>query len=215
MFIYAQYELDIDDELELKENITLTATDDNDNQYFRDFKYYIPLSVNSDDYSVYLKKYDSVSYYNMVRSEDKYVFKNKFDVDGYIDSTIVNNAFEYISITDVNDLTVFSTSSGFLLFDSYNNLEDVTIVIKSKLKLVETNADYVEKHKYTWNINKENAYDKYLYLKVDRGYDDRTLWEKIKDGEYINNFTIFLSIFLGIGIIIFLFKKKGDRRNKV
>ena len=210
-----KYELDIDRNLNFQENVNLNATSDTDIIQFKNFKLYIPLDINADDYAVYENRLDGVSYYQTSKNDNNIKFRGKFSYDSFSNSTIVNNAFDYISLTKVNDLFVVSSSTGFKLFDSYSNLDDVTIIIKSKAKLIETNADLVEKHKYTWYINKENANLKRIYLKFDRIVDDRTIFEKIQEGEFLNIFTLTLGVFLIGGIIFLILKKKGDRKNKI
>ena len=134
---------------------------------------------------------------------------------------IIHKCYKYLTFmntenkkTKKNEL-LLSTSRQFLCFDKYDNLDDVTVTIRSKFKLKDTNADIVEKHKYTWNITKDNANDKFIYLLLDVHDRDLTLLEKIQEGEYTNIFTISLVLLLFGFLIYFSLKVKGKRRNRV
>ena len=211
----ASYTVNLDKGFKFVEDIDIVAVGENDSDKFKDFKMFIPIDGDCDDYSVYMEKVKGISYYNYSKVNDKFVFHNSFKKDEYLNSTIVRSAFDYVFLTEVKKDVVLSSSIGFKLFDQYDNLDEVKIVVNSKFKLKETNADEVSKHKYVWNINRDNASSKYIYLKLNFKDDDRTFLEKLFDGEYINLFTVFVFLCL-VGCLIYLFIiKKGDRRNRL
>ena len=218
------YELDIDNSAILRENIKISANNDSDIEKIKEFNYYVPIDYTNDDYSVYEKKFDKIEYYDVSKASDNksLVFKyDKYDSNKFNYNMFGRTCYKYVAVMEQKDKKskkrelLLSTSRQFLCFDNYENLDEVNVIIKSKYKLLETNADVQEKHKYIWNITKENANNKYIYLLLDLKTRELTLWERIQEGEYVNMFTISLVLFL-VGLVIwFLFKKKGDIKNKV
>ena len=213
------YELNIDKQLNLSENIVMNATTDRDVQKILDFNQYIPVNIEFDDPKIFKEKADGVQYYSINKKSDNssLKFNYSYDVDEFNFNIFAKSCYQYVTVMDQDNEKelLLSTSREFLCFDKYDNLDDVTVTITSKYKLKETNADEVSRHTYRWFINKGNAKDKYLYLLLNTGEKDLNLWERILEGDFTNTFTIFLAVFLIGGIIIFLFKKKGDRRNRV
>ena len=217
------YELNIDRQLNLLENITMNATTDEDIQKILKFNQYVPVNIEFDDPVIFKEKKDGVEYYSINRKSDnsQLKFSYSYDVNQFNYNMIARSCYQYVTVMNQKDKKtkktelLLSTSKKFLCFDKYDNLDDVSITITSKYKLKETNADVVEKHKYIWNINKANANNKYIYLSLDTTKRDLTLWEKIQEGEYTNIFTISILLFI-VGVIIYIFlKKKGDRKNKI
>ena len=217
---HAEYKLDIDRSLVMKEEVSLVGND-TDKARFDEFNYYLPVSFDADDFGAYEKKLAGVNYYSVHRGDNLLNFKYDHNIDSINLDMFARSCYEYVTVMKneskkekKKDL-ILSTSSKFLCFDRYDTLEDVKVVITSKYKLKDTNADEVEKHKYTWYINKDNYNDKYLYLLVDLNKRDLTFWERVLEGEYFNIFTLFLGILL-VGLLIgYLFKKIGDRKNKI
>ena len=207
----ATYTVNFDERFNANEKVIINGTDDELKNSFTN----VPINKDVNDYGAIKNKLDGVKYYDFIKKIDNIEFNYQFKKDDYFNNTIINNAFEYVTITDYNDYVLLSSSTGFLLYSYYPNLNNVSVVITSKEKLIETNADVVEKHKYTWNINKENASNKYIYLKLNNVGDDRTLWEKVMDGEFTNVFTVSLLIAFIAGIIFLILKRKGDRRNRI
>lgn len=210
-----EYQIDLDKKLNVKENIKLLPTTSEDIEKFKEFNLFVPINKEVDDYSAFTEKIKDIEYYKSKISNKQIEFEYEFDKDTYINSSFVNNAYEFISITPVNNALVLSTSKEFLLFDNYDNLEEVKITINSKYKLIKSNADEERKHSYTWIINKENAYGKNIYLKLDTSIEDLTILEKIENGDYLNIFTISLLLFI-IGFIIYIIlKRKGEKRDQI
>ena len=217
------YNIDIDKQLDFVENINLKATSDSDSQQIKEFNSFVPVNVDSDEASVFEKKFEDIEYYDIKKADNnnKLTFKFVSNMNKFSNDMFARSCYKYVVLTEKKDEKskkrelLLSTSRQFLCFDNYDNLDDVTITIKSKYKLVETNADVQEKHKYTWYITKDNANDKFIYLLLDLKTRELSLWERIQEGEYVNMFTISLVLFL-VGLVVwFLFKKKGDIKNKV
>lgn len=159
------------------------------------------------------------SFSNLNRLKYSYLFRES---GNFIRSRAVHSAYDtfifkrydYDEDGD-NDYIIFSTDDNFRLFDIYDKLNNLTVRIHCRYKIISSNADEVSGNYLIWHFTKDKIKPINMVYDPDKYVDDRTFWERIKDGDYTNSFTIFLAIFLGIGIIIFLFKKKGDRRNRV
>ena len=215
-----KYNLDIGEDFKFDESIRLDALNDVDKEKLGSFHQYIPVNFDVDDASVFEKKFSDIKYYKIKRGLDFINFSYSHNITGYHDSYFIRNCYQHVTIMEKNKDTkraelLLSTSNKFLCFEKYDNLDDVKVTITSKYKLKDTNADEVEKHKYTWNITRDNASNKYLYLLLDTTNRDLTLWEKILEGEYTNIFTVSLLIFLVGLFIYFILKKKGDWKNRV
>lgn len=214
-----EYNLTLNDKLILEENITVTPTTDNDLEELKAFKLNIPISKDIDDYSFFEKKDKEIQYYKKNQTNNSINFSYKYkedDYSDYIDSTLSNLAYEYISVSKVNDeeLTL-SSSKEFMLFNDYDTLEEVKITIETNYKVLSTNADEVNRHKYTWYLTKDNAYGKGIYLKVNPSKEDLTFFEKLLRGDYFNICTITLFI-ASIGFIVYLcVKKKSNNIDKI
>ena len=211
-----EYNLNLDNNLNLLEDINIIPSNNSDKETINNFSYNIPIDSTADDYDVFEKKMETLEYYNINKKNDKLEINYKYDntkYDEYSNSTLVNMAYEYISIEKVDDREiVLSTAKEFRLFESYDNIEEVKITIKTNYKVLKSNADEVDNHKYIWKINKENAYGKGIYLKVDTSIEDLSFLEKLMRGDYFTPFTISIMLLI-IGSIIYLILKR--KSNKV
>ncbi len=209
------YRLDIDRNLSLKENINIFKNNDLDVKSIEEFNYNVPINIEADDLSIFEKRVDGIDYYYQKKSEDKINFSYDFNISQFNYDMFVRSCYQYVTVMNENDELLLSTSRKFLCFDKYDNLDDVTVTIYSKYRLKDTNADEASNRTYKWYLNKENANDKYLYLLLDTKHRDLTLLERISEGEFVNMFTISLVLFVVVLIVCFIFKKKGDRKNKI
>ena len=209
------YHLDINDKV-LDENIKMSATTGVDLNEFRDFKWNLPIDIRADDISVYEKKAKDIKYYDFSKSEDTMNFHYAYDVEKFRQGMFLRRCYEFVNIIDRDNKKkkelLLSTSDKLLCFDKYDNLDDVRIVITSKYKLKDTNADEVLKHKYIWNINKSNYDEKYIYLLLDTSVKELSIWDKILD---FNMFTVSVILLL-VGFILYIFfKKKSEFRDRI
>lgn len=217
------YELDIDRGLTFKENIIIQSSSVEDIQKIQEFDRYVPINIEFDDPSVFEKKLNDVEYYDSSKNNNSTILNfhyiHKADSLNY--DMFARSCYQYVTVMKQKDSKtkkdelLLSTSREFLCFNRYDDLDDVMVTITSKYKLKETNADVVEKHKYVWYINRDNADDKYLYLLLDTTERDLTLWEKIQEGKYTNAFTVSLLLLLVGGMIYLFLKRKGEKRDKI
>lgn len=137
--------------------------------------------------------------------------KTHENVGNYVEnSKFVNACYIARNITSYdNDFITLKTSKEFTCFEQVEELENVTIAIKSNHKLKETNADETKGHTYYWHINKDNYKDKPISLVL---YTDKFVWNY--DNEILKR--LFLIIFVIGGTVLVsrkvynIYKEKED-----
>ena len=207
-----EYNLNIDKDLKFQEDITINATLSNEINKINEFNQYIPIDYRADDISIYEKKSKDVEYYEITKKNNNINFKYNFDIEEYTHSNLASNCYKHIVATKSDDKLILSTSKEFLCFDTYKELDEVTIKITSRYKLIDTNSDSKENYTYIWKINKENYKDKNIYLSMDSTNRKESLWEKFQETGFYK-----YGLFIIIIIIVFLlykilkfFSKKRD-----
>ena len=216
-------DFDIDSLNNIDEKINISADNSLDIEKIKDFNYYVPISYLVDDYSAFESEKKGLFYYNFSKNNDNsnMKFSYSYDIDDIKDDFFAHRCFEYVAFKK-NSLgnkgkseLILSTSNKFLCFDRYDNLDNVIVNVYSKYKLKDTNADDVDGHKYTWKFDRNNYNDKFIYLLLDTTVRDLNFWERLLEGDSLTIFALFIIIFVFLGIVILLFKKRGQMRNKV
>lgn len=136
-----------------------------------------------------------------------YSFK-KFNDSYLLNYKYIDKNYKVGKKTITIDINNFSSFYKHEVGDDFNNLNfnNLTINIKTNLKVLENNADSVNGNVYTWNINKDNSSVKRVYIKVKKGSD---------------YFSMFIDIGIVIGFVIvivllvFLVKKKIAKNNEI
>lgn len=154
-------------------------------------------------------RFDGVDYYNVSDyGGNGLIFDAHFnDYSNYAKSRLVWNAAREKSVVKTDDqLKIYA--SRFMLFDTYKNVEKLTINITSKYSSISNNADKVNGNIYTWIINRDN-YDR---KSIDITFKTSTLVDDVvketKRSPMIK-FAIALSIIVLLGLIIYLVVKKS------
>lgn len=214
-----EYKIDLDKNLTINESTKFIKTTKTDDELFKETSHWnIPLE-KSNSYDFTKDKERDKSYYNSNVKEDSITYSYKYrndDYGSYEESTFTNLAYEYISITNLNDNKfIISSSKEFLVFDRYHEIEEVKVTIHTDYKVLETNADEINNHNYTWLITPENAYGKNIYLEVDTSKEDLNFKERLLRGDYFNLFTISIIILVIAAIILFVLKLHSMRKNKI
>lgn len=215
----AEYHLDIDEELNLKENVNITAVTSSDVDEIKKFTNILPSSIEADDFKAFEKKVKGISYYDVKKNDnnDLLSLEHKFDINSINNSYVVRSCYEYVTVMTRNDdkELLLSTSNKLLCFKQYDNLDEVKIIISSIYKLKETNADSVDGHNYIWNVNKDNYSNKYIYLLLDVTETDLTFWEKVLRGEYTNICVVSVLIFVVCLLGYFILKGISKKRDEI
>lgn len=210
------YRLDVDKELNFNELVQLNSSNENERQNIEDYQHFLPIDSQLDESAVYERKYEDIEYYESRKLNDNKTlqFRYVYDVDVFNNGKIVNTCYQYVTAMNSDDRLILSTSKEFLCFDKFEVLEDVTVTITSRYKLVNTNADSSDNYTYVWNITKDNYRDRSIYLELDLTDRKETWWEKFqKTGFYRYGVIIVIFVILFMGFRFF--KKYSERRDKI
>ena len=91
------------------------------------------------------------------------------------------------------------TDEYFKCFDFYEDLDNLTINIKSDLLIKKHNADKVKGNTYSWNITKDNYENKSILLEIKTSNSNKKLNKK--------NIIIITLLVLFITLAIIILKK--------
>lgn len=220
----ATYNLEIS-ENGFEESLTISATDISENKYIIDYPqnaYYDEIGNNEDP----TKKAEGVEYYNSFIREKKDLksinYNYLFNVENFERSNIIRNSFSTFVLKQYdhdkdgeNDYMMISTTDDFNILKNNDELENLTININCHYEVISNNADKVDGNTYIWYLTPDNIKAINMVYNPEVIVDNRTIWEKIKDGEYTNIFTISIVLFLIGSIIYFIIKKRGDVKDKI
>lgn len=120
--------------------------------------------------------------------------------------SIVNQCYDDIKITKDKNYITIQTSNEFLCYDTFNELEDVTISLKTNYIVSENNADTISANKYIWRITEEEASYKPLYIRM----QNKQIKTTKKETNIIPITITIISIIIGIAIIISVKKRKKN-----
>lgn len=137
-------------------------------------------------------------------------YKKNYDtLNDYNNSLSFSICYDNYKLIKEKDKIVISTSKRFNCFNKYSELDDVTINIDSSLEVESSNADEVNGNIYTWNINKSNADNKPINIVLKPNTEQK---EKQRQLSVV---LLVISAFILLGIIVFLIRSKGKRKNKI
>lgn len=167
----AKYEIEIYDE-EITENVVYYYTSNELNnkdpyEYTEElnFKYFMNKDMLRHEHKkgVSKKNMKGVSLINTYKNMEEYNQESMMLGACYI----AQNATYY------EDYITLKTSNEFTCYNEIEELDSMTIAIKSNHKLKETNADKIKGHTYYWYINKDNYKEKPISLVL---YSDKYVW---------------------------------------
>lgn len=204
------YQIDIDKDLQITENVKMTGTTEFFNIYYKTQKINVlKMMLDTRERKETLTKNGYV--YTIENEDLPYVYATKSysSLDDYINGTIFyKQLFTDINFYKENSIITFK-ASGFIINDPENperyNIKGLTIKIKTPYAASDNNADSYDSktNTYRWVITDETL-DKEILLK----FDTNRL--------YINNLVMYISIaILIILVIVFiLIVRKLIEKNK-
>ena len=137
-------------------------------------------------------------------------YKKNYDtLNDYNNSLSFSICYDNYKLIKEKDKIVMSTSKRFNCFNKYSELDDVTINIDSSLEVESSNADEVNGNIYTWNINKSNADNKPINIVLKPNTEQK---EKQRQLSVV---LLVIAAFILLGIIVFLIRTRGKRKNKI
>lgn len=174
------------------------------------YEYTMEFSLKYDDNGDFLK-YDEKK--NIKRDNLTGVELTNFysSIDNFEEtSRVINYCYVAKNITNINKMISIKTSNEFTCFNEVEELENVTIVIKSNHKLKSTNADKKTGTTYYWYINKENYKDKPISLVL---YANKKIWYY----DVFRRLILIISVIGGTVLVAFIgykfYKRKEDNVN--
>ena len=125
-------------------------------------------------------------------------------------SQIISRCYNANNITNINNTITIKTSNEFTCFGKIEELDEVTIVVKSNHKLKETNADKKKGATYYWYINKDNYKEKPISLVL---HSNKKVWYY----DVLKKLILIISVIGGTVLIAFtgykLYRKREDNVN--
>ena len=164
-------------------------------------------------------KLDGVEYYDNTLISDasklgqklKY---HKFTLDNFSDSSIVKNCYQYFSVLEEGDNIILSTSLENKCFDSYSQLDFITVNLKTNHKVVSSNADIVNGYHYTWNLSRDTKEESAIQITLKK---DEYIFNY--ENEFVKKviyFVVITGIILGVsGLIYVYFRNKRKQLNEI
>lgn len=178
------------------------------------YKYYlekpVPLSKEAPIQSESDEKLESVEYYDKEDLSNNGIvglkFSGKFNNDIFIDDSYILSFFvgDYNIKKNNNEIEI-SVPTNFKAFKQFNDLENVTVNIKSKYKVKEHNADSVNGNVYTWNITRDNYNKEELKMILNKKGIFNSSVDK-DNSMFV--FTIVISILVAVLLVIYLLVKR-------
>ena len=160
-----EYNLTFDSNLQLTENAIIQEG----SSFFEQYIYYTPKEVMQNVITSNQERLDALEYDYEIVDDRTVTLNNHYDdYMTYISqNTIFQQFFEEINVSNDGDLIVIETNDFIPYTEgnpNYFQVEDININIKIPFKVLENNADKVDKKTgvYTWNINKETEYKKII-----------------------------------------------------
>jgi len=141
--------------------------------------------------------------------------KSKYSLlEQYENSPGIKSCYEYFRVIEEDDTIVLSTSVNNTCFDTYANLDVITVNLKTNHKVEYSNADVVDGYHYTWNIYREEKDDSPILITLKK--DDYVFNYENEFVKKILTIAIIVGIILGgSGLIYLFFKTKSNNANQI
>lgn len=225
----AEYNIEINNNINLKETINIIEKDETKFNEKSDILYKLtpkeyletnlkwPTQVYQNDEvnpyepikldnTKYYTKTD-ISNYNMLGISYSY----NHNQNRYNNTDIINKCYN-IKYSKNNDNVSFETIGEFKCFDEYKLLDKVIINLNTTCKVNKENADKKDKNKYIWYITKENYKDKKIKFQV--GCTNKKDTMNNIDGTSLIIVFVVMYLLL-IGTIIAIIKMLQLKNNKI
>ena len=215
--VSSDYNLTINKDLSINEEVFISATDEYFNLFYMDYKLTIVKGVYDNKEFMQILPNNNYSYKLIEEEKRPGVLINKKynNLNDYTKETIFKNqSFEDIEYVEKDNLITITTKNFLPYVEDETNgrypISDLNINIKVPYIVTSNNADNIDKvtNTYTWYINSETK-DKKIEITFD------------KNKIYVYNLSMYIFIIILIilifivGIIVFKIVKKNKRNNKI
>lgn len=209
------YDLDLDESM--KESIT--AVDNYNSSHSVLYDVYstkpIPLSKNNSILDESDDKLAGVSYYLVNDVSDENNFGLSFSGNFNNDIELKDSYMLYFGVGNFNYSTeenkiFIRIPSGIKLFEQYPDLSLIKVNIKTKYKVIQSNADEVNDNVYTWIITRNNYKNKAININVNTSNKP-----EISDDSMIRFAIVLVSIVVICTVIYFFIKWRFEKNNSL
>lgn len=202
-----KYELEIKNEKVIEKTTALY----NSKEVLKDpYEHTLDISLKYDDNGDFLTHETKKN----VKDGDKVgveLTNNYHSIDDFKNySQIINRCYNANNITNINNTITIKTSNEFTCLEKIEELDEVTIVIKSNHKLKSTNADKKKGATYYWYINKDNYKEKPISLVL---HSNKKVWYY----DVLKKLILIILVIGGTVLVAFtgykLYRKREDNVN--
>lgn len=197
-----QYDITIDEQLGMEESMVISEK----SEFYQDYLFSTPKEVSEMILGVYQEELDSLNYQYSIEATGKTTLTNHYN--SYLtyvnDNRIFNQFFEKIlSSENGNIITIYNEGEFYPYTEgnpNYFQVEEININVKLPFKVLENNADKVDKKNniYTWTITKETE-NKTFLLKFDKSKKSFTFTQMVN----LIVISIFVLLIGGLGFSFF------------
>ena len=161
-----EYNLDIINN-SYKETIKITAdTQEELSQFNLDWK----VPTDKEEYNIGEKVGSNPTYksdlYNYNLSNNILTFSHTFNKDNITKSSAAFNCYDLITVEEYESTIIISTSPKLKCFDSYPEMDNITVTINVDKEVINHNADSVNGNKYTWYLKKSEKNKKPINMTI-------------------------------------------------
>ena len=218
-----EYNLNIEND-EYKEQIILKADNDDElNQFNINWK----IPTDKEEYNIGEKVGSTPTYksdiYDYNLTDNILTFSHTFNMNSIANSSAVSNCYDLLTVKRYETATIIATSTKLKCFDSYPEMDKITVTISVDKNVISNNADYVNGNKYTWYLNKSEKDKKSINMTIDNTIETKNETEtntQKKETIEENNTKTDYTFYIFCGILLFVMltayyifnviKKKND-----
>ena len=160
--------------------------------------------------------------YTIVNKNNTYGLSldEEYSILDYQNSDVFSQCYDSYKIVKSENSIIISTGNKFNCFDYYKELEDVTVNLTTDLKVISSNADKVNNKTYTWNINRNNKENINIKLSTanesssGNNTDNNSQNTNKSNGMHFSAFELVSLFILIIGIVFFVIRRIGNKKNE-
>lgn len=185
-----KYDIKINDDLSVNENLYLELKDGN---YEKTVNIFEKNKINKDKYSVFMSS-DTliIKYKDKFSSIEDYILSSKV-YHQLIDEIQYSKEKNYIDIY-VDEKLKLKNGLDLNLVGNSNDIESLDVNIELPFKVLNSNSDNINKNKYSWKINNDDLHKK-IFIQFNPNRSDNLSLQLV-----VFVVIIFCSIILGIYI---------------
>lgn len=219
----ATYNINIDDKIEEVTNFYFEESDYNYDTYYVDYgddnlSNYSNIdefvdSIFNKDYLAFDQNFNDQELYNAQRNNDGISLNYTYKYDDFDKSSILNYCGDIVDYNNIGGLVKIDVDdfSNCFMSDYGPHLNNLTVNIKTDLKVTDNNADKVKGNTYTWTFDSNDFYDKSIKIVMQK--NNRSKKMNFLNGSNMVIFIFFLLFVIFLGFMIYIFVRKRHISN--